>query len=191
MASTVTVTQIANLALSKLGPGSGYIADIATDTTAAGQALARTYEMIRDEVQEAHPWNFCVKRALLPSDIPTPLWGYDFQFTLPADCLRFLSIEQAKVKFQVEGDKLLADEKGPLKIRYISRVTDTSKFTGTFVAALAARWSFEICNVIEARATPDQVWSIYQQMLRQAKRMDAQANSGEEMPDGDWLTARL
>jgi hypothetical protein len=191
MASTITATQIANLALSKLGPGSGYVTDLASDTTIAGQALNRTYEMVRDEVMEAHPWNFCTKRAQLAADVATPLWGFDYQYTLPADCLRFLSIDARKVDYQLESDKVLVNDEGPLNIRYISRVADTSKYSPTFVAALAARWAFEICNVVEARVTPEQLWSIYQRLMSQAKRADAQANASEELPDGDWLDARL
>lgn len=190
MASTITVTQIANLALSKLGPGSGYLTDLASDSTVAGQALNRTYEMIRDEVQEMHPWNFCTKRAQLAADIATPAWGFDKQYTLPADCLRFLSIEARKVDYQLEADKILVNDEGPLNIRYIARVADTSKYSPTFVAALAARWAFEICNVVESRVTPDQLWAIYMKLVSQAKRADAQANASEELPDGDWLNAR-
>jgi hypothetical protein len=190
MASTWTVTQIANLALSKLGPGSGYLTDLASDTTTAGQALNRTYEMVRDEVLEAHPWNFAVKRAELAADVDTPEWGYDYQYSLPSDCLRFLSMDGEKVDYQVEMDKLLVDEEGPLSIRYISRVTDTSKFSPTFVAMLSVRWAFEISSVVDSRVTAAQLWEMYQRQLAQAKRADAQANQPEALPDGDWLNAR-
>jgi hypothetical protein len=191
MASTWTVTQIANLALTKLGPGSGYLSDLASDTTIAGQALNRVYEMVRDELVESHPWNFAVKRVSLAADVATPAWGYDFQYTLPADCLRFLSVEGSKVDYQNEVDKILCDEQGPLNIRYISQVTDTSKFSPTFVAALSARWAFEISGIVESNVTPGQLWEMYERLLGQAKRADAQANPAEEMPDGDWLNSRL
>jgi len=191
MASTWTVTQIANLALTKLGPGSGYLSDLASDTTIAGQALNRVYEMVRDELLETHPWNFAIKRAELASDVSTPEWGYDYQYSLPADCLRFLSVEGTKVDYQIELDKMLSDEEGPLNIRYISRSTDVSKWSPTFVQALSARWAFEISGIIESRVTPNQLWEMYMMLLSQAKRADAQANPAEEMPDGDWLNARL
>jgi len=190
MASTWTVTQIANLALTKLGPGSGYLSDLASDTTIAGQALNRVYEMVRDELVESHPWNFAVKRVELAADVDTPAWGYDYQYTLPADCLRFLSVEGTKVDYQNEIDKILCDDEGPLNIRYIYRVTDTSKFSPTFVAALSARWAYEISGIVESRVTPAQLWEMYERLLGQAKRADAQANPAEEMPDGDWLNAR-
>jgi hypothetical protein len=191
MASTWTVTQIANLALTKLGPGSGYLSDLASDTTIAGQALNRVYEMVRDELVESHPWNFAIKRVSLAADVATPAWGYDFQYTLPADCLRFLSVEGAKVDYQNEVDKILCDEQGPLNIRYIAQVTDTSKFSPTFIAALSARWAYEISGIVESRVTPAQLWEMYERLLGQAKRADAQANPAEEMPDGDWLNSRL
>ncbi len=191
MASTWTVTQIANLALTKLGPGSGYLSDLSSDTTIAGQALNRVYEMVRDELLETHPWNFAIKRVELASDVDTPAWGYDYQYTLPADCLRFLSVEGTKVDYQIEIDKLLCDDEGPLNIRYISRSTDISKWSPTFCQALSARWAFEISGIIESRVTPNQLWEMYQMLLSQAKRADAQANPAEEMPDGDWLNARL
>lgn len=190
MASSATATQIANLALTKLGPGSGYITDLTTDTTVAGQALNRTYEFVRDEVLEAHPWNFAVKRVELAADVTEPEWGFDYQYSLPADCLRFLSMEGAKVEYQIEQDKILCDDEGPLNIRYISRVSTTSLFSPTFVAALACRWAFEIAGVIEGRATPGQLWEMYQTALAQAKRADAQSNQPEALPNGDWLDAR-
>lgn len=190
MTSTVTTTQIANQALGILGPGSGYLTDLATDTTTAGQALNRTYELVRDEVLEAHPWNFAVTRAELAADVTTPEWGFDYQYTLPANCLRFLSMYGEKVEYQIEGDKLLCDESGPLNIRYIKRETDTSKYSPTFVSALAARWAFQIAGTIESRLTPAQIWEIYERMMGTARRADAQSNPSEEMPDGDWLNAR-
>jgi hypothetical protein len=188
--STVTTTQIANQALGILGPGSGYLTDLATDTTTAGQALNRTYELVRDEVLEAHPWNFAVARASLSADVAAPEWGFDYQFSLPANCLRFLSMYGEKVEYQIEGDKLLCDEQGPLLIRYIKRETDTSKYSPTFVSALACRWAFQISGTIESRPTPNQIWEMYLIFLAQAKGADAQSNPAEEMPDGDWLSAR-
>jgi hypothetical protein len=190
MASTATVTQIANLALTKLGPGSGYITDLTTDTTVAGQALNRVYEFVRDGVLEAHPWNFAVKRTSIAADVSTPSWGFDYQYSLPADCLRFLSMEGSRVGYQIEQDKVLCDDQGPLKIRYISRVTTTSLFSSTFVEALACKWAFEVQGVIEGRATPGQLWEMYQTALSSAKRADAQSNQPEALPDGDWLDAR-
>lgn len=190
MTSTVTATQIANQALGILGPGSGFLTDLTTDQTVAGQALNRTYEMVRDEVLEAHPWNFAVTRAEIAADVSTPEWGFDYQYSLPANCLRFLSMYGQKVEYQIEGDKLLCDEAGPLLIRYIKRETDTSKFSPTFNTAMATRWAFQISGIIESRTTPNQIWEMYQLFLAQAKRADAQSNPSEEMPDGDWLDSR-
>ena len=70
-----SVTEIANLALTKIGQGSGYITAFETDTGVAGQAARRTYEPVRDLVLESHPWRFARKRAALAADATAPTWG--------------------------------------------------------------------------------------------------------------------
>jgi hypothetical protein len=48
------------------------------------------YTQVRDSLFRSHPWNCLQKRVALAADTATPAWGFSYQFTLPADCLRLL-----------------------------------------------------------------------------------------------------
>jgi hypothetical protein len=192
MASTITKTQIANLALTKLGPGSGYITDFDSDTSVPAQAARRVFDAVRDEVLESHPWRFARKRASLAADTTVPAWGFDQQFTLPSDFLRVLSFQNDGVAYEVEDGVLLCDETAPLYMKYLARVTDTSKFSPTFVSALAARLAVELCSPITKSTTRrDSLWQEYRAMLSMAQRAEAMGAQSETPPDGELLNSRL
>ena len=196
MPSTLTATEIANLALSKLGPGGGYLTDLETDDSEAAEALRRVYVGIRDEVLEAHGWGFATKRAALAADVAVPDWGYDLQYTLPADCLKVLAVKNASVMdyqaYAEESGKLLTDLTAPLYIRYLARVTDTSKFSATFISALAARLADEVCETItKSTAKREKLQLEYRVKVMAARKLDNLGKASQPPPDGSWNDARL
>lgn len=195
MPSTLTSTEIANLALSKLGPGGGYLTDLETDDSVAGEALRRSYVPIRDEVLEAHGWGFATKRAALAADVAVPSWGYDLQYTLPSDCLKVLAVLNPTLTnvqaYAEEDGKLLTDIAAPLYIRYLARVTDTSKFSGTFVAALSARLADEVCETITKSTTKrEKLQREYLGKLILARKLDNLGKASQPPPDGAWNDSR-
>lgn len=192
MPSTLTTTELANLALSKLGPGGGYLTAFDTDTSVQGQAARRTYAAIRDEVMEAHAWRFARRRAAIAADVAVPAWGFATQFTLPTDCLRVLSVEGTGVKYEQENGLLLTDEAGPLNIRYLAQITDTSKFSPTFIAAMTTRWAIEMCPTITKSNTQrSDLWAEYRGLLAQARKTDTFGSVPEAAKDGSWNDSRL
>lgn len=192
MPSSLTVTEIANLALSKLGPASGYLTDFDSDDSVEAEALRRVYNAVRDEVLESHPWRFAQRRANLAADVEVPAWGYAVSYGLPDDCLRVLAIEPGLQPFVVEGEKLLTDATAPLYIRYLARITDTSKFSPTFVAVLAARLADEICEVITKSATRRERLQLeYRAKLMLARKTDNVGRAPVAPPEGAWLDSRV
>ena len=192
MASALSKTQLANLALSKLGPGGGYITDIDSDTSVQAQAARRTFDAVQGEVNEVHPWRFARARAALAADTKAPAWGFATQFILPPDFLRILSVEGSNANYEVEGSVLLSDDSGPLNIRYLARVLDTSRFSPTFIAAFTARWAVELCPTItKSTSKRDDLWAEYQEALKQARRTDSMGSASEPAADGDWLNSRI
>ncbi len=191
MPSTLTATEIANLALTKLGPGSGFLTDLDTDTSTVAQACRRTYVAVRDLVLEAHPWRFARKRTNLSAAVATPSWGFDHQYELPSDCLRVLSVE-GSVIYEQEDGLLLCNEDGPLYVRYLARVTDTSKFSPTFVQALASRWAAELA--VPVTKSHSRRTELLEEFLRvdltQARKSEGFGAVPEKASDGDWLDAR-
>ena len=192
MASTLTKTQLANLALTKLGPGGGFITDFDTDTTVQAQACRRTFDAICDEVNEAHHWRFARARAALAADTTTPAWGFDNRFPLPSDFLRILAVEGANVAYEVEGAYLLCDDAGPLNIRYLARVTDLSLFTPNFVSAFTTRWAHELSSTIVKSSTRrESLGEEYKEILKLARKTDAMGSASIPAADGDWNNSRL
>lgn len=195
MPSTLTDTEIANLALSKLGPGGGYVVDLSTDDTVAGEALRRVYPAIRDEVLEAHGWGFATKRADLAADTTAPSWGYDARYALPSDCLKILALQSPTASFvqayAEEDGFILTDEPAPLYIRYLARVTNPGKFSGSFIAALAARLADEVCEVITKSTTRRQALQVeYRAKLIMARKFDNLGRASQPPPDGRWNDSR-
>lgn len=190
-----SVTEIANLALTKLGPGSGYITSFETDTSVAGQAARRTYEAVRDLVLESHAWRFARKRAVLSADATAPEWGYERRFQVPEDFLRPLSIEEFEGDFEHEGGFLLCDYAAdePLNLRYLARVTETGKFSPSFVDALACRWAAELAlPVTKSKSARQDLLTEYEKVcLPRARRVEHFGAVSRREPDGDFLNSRL
>lgn len=185
MASEV---DIANLALTKLGDEAGLLS--LADDTRAGRALVGIYADVRDATLRDHPWNFATKRAALAQDAAAVVWGGWNAFLVPVDFLRLLEIENDP-DWQLEANRLLVRQPGPLNIRYTSRVTDTGRFDALFVEALACNLAKQVAvrltgsNSLAAAASDE-----YKAALNRARGVDGKENPPEAFPEDDWLIAR-
>lgn len=82
-----------------------------------------------------------------------PSWGYDYEFSLPGDCLRILGVsndeEEASANtfdYKVEQGRILTDE-DKLYLRYVARITDTALFPWWFIDTLALKIAVELSEV--------------------------------------------
>lgn len=193
MPSTLTRTNIVNLALVKLGPGGGFITDYAGDQSVQGTTARLVYEPMRDLVIEAHPWRFARARAQLAADSAAPTWGFEKQYTLPPDFLRLLSIEGAELEYEVEGGFLLCNEAGPLNIRYLKRVTDEALFTPSYVTALATRIAAELAPTITQSSSKrtDLLTEFEKVDLPRGQRTDRYGAAASKAKDGSWNDSRV
>jgi hypothetical protein len=199
MASAI---DIANFALTKLGD-----ARIISfqDDNKQGRAVTALYDKVRDDELRRHLWNFAMKRVILPADADAPAWGFTKQFSLPADCLRVVQVndfiitqslqnykDSVQLPYSIEGRKIATDFPAPLKVRYIYRVTDANQFDSTFVAALSARLAYELCeDLTQSNAKKQAAWQDYKNVIAEARRFDAIENPPETAVDDSWILARL
>lgn len=190
-----SVTEIANLALTKIGQGSGYITAFETDTGVAGQAARRTYEPVRDLVLESHPWRFARKRAALAADATAPTWGYETRHAVPNDFLRLMSIEEYDGDYEIESGFILSNfgSDEAFNIRYIAKITVTGNFTPAFVDALACRWAAElVMPVTKSASRRRELLEEYEKIcLPRARRVEGMGAVSRREPDGDFLNSRL
>lgn len=182
---------IINLALTQIG--SARIASITEDTEQARKANA-VYDIVRDEVMAAHPWNFAIERTSLALLDDTPEFDYDYQFQLPSDCLRVLGTDTEEDEFEIAGDKILYDDDS-INIKYIKKITDTTKYSPGFNIALAARLAAELAYPIaDSRTLSEEMFKLYLDKLKIAKSQDAQESGSQYMSvhsdSDDWLDVR-
>lgn len=166
------------------------------ESSKAARLAKENYPHTRDCVLESHPWNFAIKRSTLSQSATDPNHGFDNAFLLPSDTLRvlhpltFSSEPRQDVIWQREGSTIITNE-DEFKIRYISRVTDTSLFSNEFTEALILKLAAEFAYpLVQSRALSESMEAKFQLYLRNARGSDAQVGTPEQMGADVWINAR-
>jgi hypothetical protein len=180
--------QICNSALRKLG--SEPILSLSDDSTRA-RLVSQAYVLKRQELLRSHPWNFAKKRVELSATVNEPLFGFGFEFQLPADCMRVLALDLPyTAKWAVEQDKLYTDD-SPVRILYVADVLDVSKFDDNFCEVLAWAVASDIVYALtQSTSQVELVEAKYQQALQLARSFNAQEGSLPRVIADNWLDRR-
>lgn len=133
MALNYSETAIGNMALAEVGDERISSID-AQDSTSV--LVKETYLIKRDVLMASHPWNFAMASAVLAENATAPAFGFDNRFEIPADMLRAWAKDDSKDPWIREGNFLLTDAE-VFNLRYISNVTDTTKFSPGFIILLS------------------------------------------------------
>jgi hypothetical protein len=190
MASQV---EICNLALVRLGESK--ITAMSDDAKAA-ILLSSIWDLIVDEVLQAHPWNFAVVRAQLEAEDSAPDWGYAYEYALPSDCLRFLGINEDpdinyRIEAGVDGKSVFCDEDSPINVMYVTAIDDPELFDPTFVSALAWRLAAELAFPLTTNPNlVNAMMGAYQNSLPSAKTLDSVEDGYREISGSPWTDAR-
>lgn len=192
MASTV---DICNSALNMLG-GATIIS--LTENSKNGRLCNQRYEPVRDAIFRSHPWNCLIKRTDLAANTETPNFQWKFQYTLPADCIRVLRTENSNLsneeQYRIEGRNLLTDQ-STIKIQYVAKITDTTKYDTLLIETISARLAAELCYPITQSSTlMDRMFALYDAKLKEARFADATEGSSDNdnrLQAGDFINARL
>ncbi len=164
-----------------------------TEDSKVGRICNQRYPHVRDSVFRSHPWNCLIKRTALPADANSPEWEFAYAYTLPADCLRVLKLEYLDSVYQVEGRKIVTDESAPLKIQYVSLITDPMQYDQLLVEAIASRLASDISYpIIGSNTLSAQMMDIYMMKLSEARFVDAtegMPGTNENVADAGSLQA--
>jgi len=193
---------IANLALTKLGDLR--ILNL-TDNTKPAREVNAVFDMTRDYLQRRFSWRFCIKRANLAADTTTPLWDWSYQYQIPSDCMRILQVGQwypspdlsdlistGGQEYVLEGKYILSNQAGPLKLRYLSRVTDPVQFDAAFDMAFSAYLAYILAEPLTASPEQKQMaYNDYRNSIKDAVIANAIENPPESLADQTWILARL
>ena len=191
---------IVNLALTKLGAKT---INALTDDTENARVANAIFEQVRDAELAAYPWNFAIRRDSLAASATTPAFEYDLQYPVPSDFLRLYALYDYPVQFPTEdpffaiesdandGLCILTNQTAPLYIRYIAKITDSSKFDPLFVQALACSIALTLCDrLTQHQGKKEQIAGEYQNWLAKARRVDAIQNPPIPYPESTWLLSR-
>lgn len=184
-----SIVQICNIALDMVG--ATRITSLTQDSPNARHCNV-AYEPMRDAELRAHPWSFAKTRAVLAPDTVPPAYGYDYQFTLPADCLRPLLPPTYALDWQIEGGKILTNDGDVLQLTYVKRVTDPNHMDPLFRDALSCKIALHICETItQSNTKKESIRADYKAAIREARRVNAIERVGDEPPEDSWILARL
>lgn len=184
--------QICNDALLLLGADT--ITSLSSTGTKEQRIMNEQYEKVRDQLLIAHKWNFAIARIEIASDANLPtnwvddIWTYSF--TLGADVLRVLSIDDENEDWAVENGKLFCNY-DPVKIKYIKKETDTTLFSKNFEKALAYQLAVRTGYAFTQSSTlMETLKEEAELVLREARSMDAQEGSVQTYEINDFLNQR-
>ena len=196
-----SVVDICNQAMDLLGAAT--ITDL-TQNSKEARLCNRNFGPVRDSVLRAHPWNIAIFRQELAKDSAAPAFGFSSQVTLPTDpfCLRVISFWNSNVNndlaaydsnvmFKVEGRKVLSNE-DTCNIVYIGREEDTEQYDALLSSTIAHRLASDIGYAITgSNSVAQQMFSLYEQRLKEAKGVDSMEGFPEQPQADDFTNIRL
>jgi hypothetical protein len=201
MASEV---DICNLALARLGDKATVATIDPPEGSAQAEHCARFYPIARDSLLEAHAWKFATRRAML-AQLVHETWNWGFAYAAPTGAIRLLSVLPAAarsdadtVDFEAEtdaaGNALIFTNLDHASVRYIARVTDTTKYSPMFVDALAMLLASHLAGpVVKGDAGVKMSRACYQSFrLLYSQAIESDANQHQVTPshNPDWIAAR-
>ena len=187
-------TDICNQAIAKTG-AKPLISSLTEDSDNA-RFCNIFYASVRDAVLRSHPWNCAIHRTTITALVAAPDSDYDHQYQLPANpwCLRLLQVgtlEDQPTRWKVEGRRLLTNEDSP-PIVYVKRITDTNEFdpllVDAFVLKLAIKLSMPLSK--DPRIQKALIEELEGISLPEARSIDGQESSVQQIQTNDWIAAR-
>ena len=183
----MSIVSICNKALSQIGDEGILSLD---DERKAARYCKMLYDPCRKFVLRSYPWRFALKRYMLAPLKEKPLFGYDYRFVMPKDCLRVWKVAGNK-DFTVEGGMILYNA-DVFRFIGVSDVADPSMFDSMFEDVLAARLASELAVPLTASpALRKELAEMYEYRVAQARTASAFEGKNEKTNVTDWLEARL
>lgn len=151
-----SVVQICNMALSHIGSDARVSSISPPDGSVEAGYCATFYDQARTEMLEPGNWAFALKRVT-PAQTTNPSNAWAYAYVKPSDCLRVLRVLRPSVAvtvftqdqqryphtddsdsapFALEGELIYSNEPDAV-IVYTRDLTDSTKFTASFTAALS------------------------------------------------------
>lgn len=187
MATDVSICSNALLML-----GAQPINDLSENSDRARLA-SNLFPAVRNYVLRRHPWNCAVKRVVLAPDTDVPAFDWSYQYTLPADYLRTLSVGESglEIEFAIESGKLLCED-NPALLRYIWRNETPGTWDDMLVWAMTVSMKAVMAYPITQSTSLEQlVEDALKDVLKQSRAVDGQDGTPETLGDTPLMNARM
>lgn len=184
-----SVVDICNLALGHLGDSATVVAISPPDGSIQAAHCARLYPVSRDQALESHPWGFATQR-IVATLVTNTLTSWKYAYALPANSIRLVSVlpqsatsDTSTDPFIVEtdavGNGVVYTNVQNATLRFIVRVTDTTKYSTLFTVALSRLLAGYLAGPVlkgKVGASASQaMMQMYGTDLGAAKELDANA----------------
>lgn len=151
------------------------------------------YNPIRKEELRAHDWNFARTYSSIAKDgtDPDASSGFNYRYPLPAGFLRLASNPEENFDWEIAGSYILSNSKGPLYVRYIQDVTDTSLWDALFFEAMATRIALKLQPFKTQSNTKKQLtMADYRDVIARAKAVNAIERRSQPVQEDLWIAVR-
>lgn len=195
---------ICNLALAHLGDEATVSSISPPEGSAQAEHCARFYPTARDMLLEQHDWRFATRRATLPA-MDGDLWNWAFVYSEPTAALKILAVlppagaddndgQPYECEIDTNGVRVIRTNQETASVRYIARVTDTTKFSPLFVVALSWQLASMLAGPIlkgdTGAAESKRCAQMAQAYLAQATSSDANQRKGDITHTPTWIGGR-
>ena len=195
---------IVNLALSRLGDDATVASLYPPEGSAQAEHGARFYPVARDTLLEMHHWGFATKRGTL-AEFAGDYGCWAYAYALPGDAIKILDVfaegagdDCSVAKYEREalpnGVGAIYTNEPMATVRYIARITDTTKFSPLFVDALAWLLASYLAGPIlkgdAGMAMAQRAAQMAQMMFGRAAESDANQRRMSPEHTPDWISAR-
>lgn len=182
-----SVVDICNNALIRIG--SDTITSL-NDVDKNSTACNAIYVQARDMLLRQHLWNFAIKRAQLAQETTAPAFGFKYSYPLPSDFVRTVKLEDTRSHFKIEQGKLLTDD-STVKLIYIARIEDPTKFDPLFVEALTLTLAIKLTYIgIGSNSREQALKEEFNKVMFIAKQVDGQDDIPDSLDASTYLESK-
>lgn len=144
------------------------------------------YDSTRKALLRMHPFNSCTRRIQIQPMTTSPDFGYTHQFQLPDDLVRV--IDTNTTDYTLETDKLLSNS-NVLNMVYVFDNKNETTFDSLLVECLVLLLGSKLSKAVTgSQATADTLYQQCQQVMAQAKAVQAQEKPSPTFGDYDVIS---
>lgn len=199
-----SVVNLCNLALSHLGDSATVASIDPPEGSAQAEHCSRFYPIARDSLLEMHDWKFATRRAVL-SELTVDSFNWAHAYAEPNGALRIISVLDATQSAEDEshpyaaesgkdGAALIYTDLQNATVRYVARVTDTTKFSPLFNDTLARLLASYIAGPLikgsSGQSAAKSCYSNFLTALAMAKVSDANQRKSDQTHTPGWIADR-